>query len=209
MLYHKKNISHILTFLVMIIIGWLLHKSSFMVLFLFAMSFVPLKKVLMQISILSLPIAVIFVKIVIPMIFANYFEDSTYIDAEETSSTIGSVKRLITLGFNFVFGFYILRQSKGLCKSGMALKMYRIVYWAFYLWCVFYFSGASRFIGERLYAHASLPLFYLVCLLFQNSRLHTRQTLLLFFAAYILIQQLGILVVWAYHEPYLLSNQYI
>ncbi|MDE6292909.1 MAG: EpsG family protein [Bacilli bacterium] len=60
--------------LILCSIGIVAHKSSFMVILLFALSYIPLKKAFIQFSILSIPVAVLIIRMIVPIIFAKFFE---------------------------------------------------------------------------------------------------------------------------------------
>ena len=208
--FHRRSLATIITLIITIALGIILHKSAFMVIALLMVAFVPLKKSLIQLSILLLPVGIIILRVLIPKIFGMFFENSIYLEAEKTVSMIGTVKQIVTMLFTAVFTLFVLWKSRKYVKNSSGYKyIYNTVYWAYYLWVMFLFGGASRFIGERLYAHALIPLLILIVILFANSQFRVKRQLVMFFLINILITQLAILVVWAYHAPLLQLNKYI
>ena len=121
---------------------------------------------------------------------------------------IGAIKFILNLSFTTIWSFYILLKVKRFCFYDLLKKLYKICFFSYYLWIVFCFSGASRYIGERLYAHASIPFLFLISLLFYKSSHKTKLQIILFMTISFILTQLNILVVWAYHEPFLLKTPY-
>lgn len=204
----KRGTGSFLMFLLCCSVGLVLHKSSFMVISLFLITLIPLRKVVLQSLILCWPIALVLLRIIVKMIFNTFFEDSQYTSQPLTNSTIGLIKNVINTLFTFSFGIFILWKARKYCIVSYERIIYRCVFWGFYIWLLFLFCGVSRFVGDRFMAHASIPLFSLIIILFCKSK-KTRQNLIYYLALFALILQFGILVVWAYHQPYLLNNTYV
>lgn len=207
--FRNRNFRFFLMMILFMAVGIVLHKSSFMMVLLLMAAYIKPHKALIQFSIVSLPLSIIIVRFIVPLIFARFFASSTYVESHVSSSFIGLTKNIVSIVFDIFFYIFILCKVRPYCKDNFAQKMYSVVYLAFYVKTAFMFSGASRFIGERLFAHATIPVLYLLTLLFIKANKRIMQKLLVYLIIYILILQLGILVVWAYHKPVLLTNQYI
>lgn len=208
--YKYKNIKSLLYVICLMTIGWFFHKSSFMVIIVFILSLLPLKKIILECAIVSIPLLIIFVQFVVPLIFNTLFEDSTYNVSIDTNSFIGIIKEKVGLFSIIVFNSYLLFKMFNKVKSNDIMYcLYRYLFWSVYIYVIMLFSPASKFVGERLYFHALIPQFILYAYSVVSFKGTTRRSISYILIAQSIITQIGILVVWAYHQPELSNNTYI
>lgn len=209
--YKKRNIISFLIALVTISLSLVFHKSSFIIAIIFLFSLLPLNNKLFTIVNLFIPLFLIISRLIVLRIFSLFFDDSSYVESSNiTGSQIGFVKIVLV---TFIWGTiwtYIMYKGRFLLVKNPRYMFYKycykFYYWGWLFWLCSLFSGASRFLSDRIIAHLYIPAILLLSYLFYmniSRKMVQRFALICFF-----LIQLQILVVWAYHAEILKTNSY-
>lgn len=209
--YRKRNFHSALIFCLLFSIGAMFHKSSFIVLVIFALAFLMKWKSIRAMAILLLPVEILVVRMVVGYIFGNYFPESSYTTFELPSSRINIVKIICNLLFFATFMLTLLTKSRDMLSKQQPLVsgIYQYVFCTFILWVVFLFSGTARFVADRLLIHASIPMTLLLSYSYINGGKTLRRVYNRYLIAWVILIQLGIFIVWLFHQSIINQNQYI
>lgn len=208
--YQKRTFYSALVFCLLFAVGAIFHKSSFMVLVIFGLGLLMKWKYIRITAILLLPIEILVVRMVVGYIFSNYFPESSYVNFELPSSRINLVKIICNLLFFLAFLLTLLTKNRNLLSKENTLiaGIYQYVLCTFILWIVFLFSGAARFVADRLLIHASIPITLLLSYSYIKGGSSLRKTYNWYLVAWFMLIQLGIFIVWLFHQTIINKNEY-
>lgn len=209
--YQKRSLSSLLVFGLLFAAGTVLHKSAFMVLAMFLMSFLFKYRTIRIISLCMIPLGIVVIRMMIGFMFRTYFPESAYTELEIPDSRIGIAKIGFNLVFFFCFLITLLLKGKDLLKTNNKLieGLYQYTFCTFILWIVFLFSGSARFVADRLLMHASIPMMLLLSYSYLLGNRSVRKTYNFYLVSWFFIVQISIFVVWLYHRDLLSANKYI
>ena len=209
--YRKRNFYSVLICCLFFSIGAIFHKSSFIVLVIFLLGFLMRWKYVRIMTILLLPIEILVVRMLVGYIFSKYFPESSYTTFEIPSSRINIVKIACNLVFFATFLITLLTKSRTMLSKQHTLVtgIYQYVFCTFVLWIVFLFSGTARFVADRLLIHASIPMTLLLSYSYINGGKTLRRVYNRYLIAWVILIQLGIFIVWLFHQSIINQNQYI
>ena len=209
--YKKRSLRSVIFLCICFAIGMVFHKSSFMVVVVFVLAYFMKYKSIRTIVVLLLPIEILLVRAVVGYIFSNYFPETGYNTFVISESRIAIVKMVCNTLFYALFLTTVLLKGKTLINKGDKFYngIYQYVFCAFILWTVFLFSGASRFVADRLLMHAMIPITLLLSYLYIVGKESVRRIYNRYLIAFFMLTQLSIFIVWLFQHDALSKNEYI
>ena len=182
-----------------------------MVVVVFVLAYFMKYKSIRTIVVLLLPIEILLVRAVVGYIFSNYFPETGYNTFVISESRIAIVKMVCNTLFYALFLTTVLLKGKTLINKGDKFYngIYQYVFCAFILWTVFLFSGASRFVADRLLMHAMIPITLLLSYLYIVGKESVRRIYNRYLIAFFMLTQLSIFIVWLFQHDALSKNEYI
>ncbi len=170
-LFRKKSLIRFVLLVVCAIGACFLHKSGFMLCVPLIISLAPLNKRWVIIATGLLPVVLFATKVIIEIIFDNYFRNSPYADYQAIQS--GSVMLVYYLS-NFLFFImigYTLWESRYLLETkGFMKSLYKFMFAAYYIWIVLLAQDVSRYVPARFLVHMMIPFSLLVGFTYTKSK---------------------------------------
>ncbi|MDE6538177.1 MAG: EpsG family protein [Muribaculaceae bacterium] len=163
----KKNIRRFLIFLLTTTLCCFFHDSGFMLLLPFLLALPNLGRNNIKIYLYLLPLGIIVARVLIGMVFSNFFDESGYV--ENTAYLSGSWKLRDYMYNSVMFSLfsYTLWKNRNILYQKMSLNkyIYQYAFFVFYIWIILYCSGVSRYVASRFLFHN----FILLAIFFANS----------------------------------------
>lgn len=163
--YRRPYLKNLIICLLFSAIALFFHKSTFMIIVPFVLSLKVLKKSVLKVFFVSLPIIIIIGRIIISSLINIYFADNSFV----TEGDFILSKRILSYfsnGINIILFTYIILKGKYLLPdSTLYGYMYRLFLYSYMIWICLLCMGVSHYVPARFISHMYIIIAFLVSFL--------------------------------------------
>lgn len=156
-------------FIVCTILALTFHKSAFLILLPFAMSFLPLNRRILKFYLFLVPVAMIIANFALDWLFANYTIDEGYTD-DSTNKIVWTYalrKAALYISVAVIWIYPLIKLRHLASRHNYNGYLYRFLFFGLLIWISILPYPMSFFVAERVQSHCILPIImmfaYMTC----------------------------------------------